>query len=224
MPPGPTARPHGPIPADADGPPSPEKPKSPVPANVVTTPPGETRRTRALAPSLTQSSPAGPTARPRGPARRAAVAGPSSPEKPASPVPATVAIFPLVTSILRTRCPPLSATNTSPAAPTARATGSFSEAAVAGPPSPAEPGMPFPASVVMTSVARSILRTRWFIESATRRRPAASTARARGRASSAPDAGPPSPPKPAWPVPAIVSMTPVPAFTRRIRSFSESAT
>src|SRR5262245_53474874 len=75
-------------------PPSPEKPGSPFPATVVMIPPGLTRRTRSLAISAKNCSPAAPAARPMGRCRHAWVAGPPSPEKPAWPVPARVTIVP----------------------------------------------------------------------------------------------------------------------------------
>ncbi len=79
------------------GPPSPERPKAPLPATVLMTPAGDTSRTRLLPWSAMKRSPAASTANPTGlPARlsSAAVAGPPSPLKPRVPLPATVVIVP----------------------------------------------------------------------------------------------------------------------------------
>jgi hypothetical protein len=95
----------------------------------------------------------------RGPSNWAAVAGPPSPEKPATPVPATVVIVP-VGSIRRMRSLPESAMYSSPDGAAYTAFGSWSWAAVAGPPSPPAPGVPLPATVVMIPEARSTRRTR----------------------------------------------------------------
>src|SRR4051794_18298482 len=72
------------------GPPSPENPNVPVPAAVVITPVGDTRRIRLFAWSATRKPPSGVAATPTGKNSPAAVAGPPSPENVPAPVPATV--------------------------------------------------------------------------------------------------------------------------------------
>jgi hypothetical protein len=56
--------------------------------------------------------------------------------------------------------------NSSPDGATHTDFGSCSWAAVAGPPSPEKPGLPFPATVLMTPEARSTRRMRWLAASA----------------------------------------------------------
>ena len=98
------------------------------------------------------------TATPAGKNSRAAVAGPPSPLKPLLPVPATVVMTPAV-STLRIRWFHVSAMKRLPAPSTATSAGKNSRAAVAGLPSPLNPWLPKPATVVMTP-AESTLRTR----------------------------------------------------------------
>jgi hypothetical protein len=78
-----------------------------VPATVVITPAGLTLRTRWLKASAMYRLPAASTAMPRGLLSWANVAWPVSPEKPATPVPATVVITPAGLT-LRTRWLPVS--------------------------------------------------------------------------------------------------------------------
>jgi hypothetical protein len=49
-----------------------------------------------------------------------------------------------------------------PSRPIAASRGQASDASVAGPPSPENPGVPLPATVSMVSVAKSTRRMRWF--------------------------------------------------------------
>jgi len=72
------------------GPPSPPKPATPVPATVVTVPPGLTRLMRWLSASARKRLPLPSKAMPRGRPRAADTAGPPSPRKATSPSPATV--------------------------------------------------------------------------------------------------------------------------------------
>ena len=74
----------------------------------------------------------------------------------------------------------------------------------------------------MRPVAGSTRRMRWFPMSQIRSRPSGSKAMLWGRLSIASTAGPPSPEKPASPVPATVEMTPVSASTRRTTWLSRS--
>src|SRR5581483_6094872 len=67
--------------------------------------------------------------------------------------------------------------------------------------------LPVPATVVMIPLT-STLRIRWLSESAIQMLPAPSTLAPRSKLSSAFVAGPPSPEKPAFPVPATVEMMP----------------
>jgi len=76
------------------------------------------------------------TATPAGPDSLAAVAGPSSPEYPQAPVPATVVMMCVRASTLRTRLWCMSAMYRSPLAAIATSLGMFRCALVAGPPSP----------------------------------------------------------------------------------------
>src|SRR6266404_3614358 len=80
-------------------------------------------------------------------------------------------------------------------------------ALVAGPPSPENELLPDPATVVMVP-SGLMRRTRALPTSAMKRLPAVSAARPRGSLSRALAAGPPSPEKPAWPVPATVRIVP----------------
>ena len=80
------------------------------------------------------------------------------------------------------------------------------------------PGVALPATVVMTPVTASTRRTRWLPLSARNRLPRRSTAIPDTSLIFAAVAAPPSPEKPAVPVPATVVMTPVKASTRRTRT------
>jgi hypothetical protein len=84
------------------GPPSPEKPAVPLPATVVMIPLEETFRIRWLPTSAIRKPPSGVGATANGMFSSADVAGPPSPLKPWTPVPATVVIVPLGQT-LRTR-------------------------------------------------------------------------------------------------------------------------
>src|SRR5262245_16675323 len=91
------ATPNGPlILAAVAGPPSPlvKAAAMPVPATVVITPVGETRRTRWANSSAIRKPPSGVGASPIGTLSCAAVAAPPSPELPCTPVPATVLMIP----------------------------------------------------------------------------------------------------------------------------------
>ena len=79
------------------GPPSPLKPRSPLPATVLMPPVREsTRRMRALSVSATSKFPLPSTATPRGAFKVALWAGPPSPLKlTAQPVPTTVVMIPV---------------------------------------------------------------------------------------------------------------------------------
>ncbi|MEA2442884.1 MAG: hypothetical protein QOJ12_176 [Thermoleophilales bacterium] len=99
--------------------------------------------------------------------------------------------------------------------------GVFSAAAVPGPPSPWKPANPSPARVVMVP-SGATRRTRWLFVSTITKPPSLATARPIGSFSCAEVAGPPSPLKPAEPIPATVVMTPFGA-TLRIRLLSLSA-
>ena len=81
--------------AETAGPPSPEKPAAPLPASVVMMPPADTFRIRLLKVSAMKRFPAASTATPLGSFNDAEVAGPPSPEKPSTPLPATVVMMPL---------------------------------------------------------------------------------------------------------------------------------
>ena len=99
-----TVTPLGPLRSAAEaGPPSPAKPLTPVPTTVVITPLAEsTRRSRAFCQSTMKTLPALSSATPLGPLRAALSAGPPSPLKPGTPVPARTVIWPLG-STLKTR-------------------------------------------------------------------------------------------------------------------------
>src|SRR6266545_749852 len=75
-------------------------------------------------------------------------AGPPSPPKPQAPVPAKVEIMP-VGETTRTALLASSDMYTPPSRPAATPLGLLKVAAVAGPPSPEFPQLPFPAIVVM---------------------------------------------------------------------------
>src|SRR5262245_53837858 len=119
----------------------------------------------------------------------AEVAGPPSPENPLAPVPATVRMMPSGVTF-RTRWLLGSAMYRSPAVSTATSAMPLNCAEMAGPPSPAEPRAPVPATVVITPAALT-LRTR-LLPSAMYRLAAASTATSFGSIPAEVD-GPPSP-------------------------------
>src|SRR5215467_4325585 len=101
--------------------------------------------------------PSGPTATPTGVFRLAAVAGPPSPQGAVAlahvcPVPATVVMTPSAPT-RRIRSLPASAMYRLPSGPSATPLGKISVAAVAGPPSPLDPWVPVPATVVRTPSA-----------------------------------------------------------------------
>ena len=121
-----------------------------MPASV--TPAEVTLRTASLPLSAMKTLPDGSTATPKGLFKRAPVAGPKSPLKPAVPVPAIVVMMPLVAT-LRTTLESRSAMKTLPAASMAMPMGKFSCARVAGPPSPELPARPLPAKRVRTPAA-----------------------------------------------------------------------
>jgi hypothetical protein len=102
---------------------------------------------------------------------------------------------------MRIRLLNVSAMNRLPAASSAMPQGRCSEAAVGSPPSPPKPALPLPATVAMLPVAGSTTRIRWLSVSAMNSRPSPSIAMSRGHASDASVAGPPSPEKPAAPLP-----------------------
>ena len=109
--------------ADRAGPPSPLKPKAPVPANVVMIPSGPTLRTLSWpdATWLMYRLLSGPTASAKGLTSWAWVAGPPSPQAPLEqglPLPATVVMIPSGDTF-RTRWLPLSAMNRLPSGPSA---------------------------------------------------------------------------------------------------------
>ena len=107
--------------------------------------------------------PAASTAMPVGTERRARVAGPPSPTPVMGlPPPATVVRAPLAASRRRTRLLAVSATYTLPAASTQAPCGLERRALVPAPPSPLKPWLPLPATVVMTPLAPSTRRRRWF--------------------------------------------------------------
>ncbi len=165
-------------------------------------------------------SPSGSTVRLVGSCSCALVAGPPSPLKPDVPIPATVEMNPL-RSTIRTRALRRSAIKRLPALSNAMPVGFCSCALVARPPSPLNPGVPVPATVVMTPLVFTI-RTRALRRSAIKRLPALSNAIPVGFCSCALVARPPSPLNPGVPVPATVVMTPL-VFTIRTRALRRSA-
>src|SRR5581483_2060735 len=86
-------------------------------------------------------------------------------------------------------------------------------AAVAGPPSPVEPGVPLPATVVIVP-SGAIRRIRLFPPSATKSEPSPATTTWRGARSWAAVAGPPSPLQPPTPVPATLVTEPRPSSAK----------
>jgi hypothetical protein len=102
-----------------------------------------------------------------------------------------------------------------PSAVAATPRGELSWAAVAAPPSPADPPVPVPATVVIVPPGDT-RRTRWLPRSAIRKPPSAVAATPAGEVSWAAVAALPSPADPAVPVPATVVIVP-PGDTRRTR-------
>ncbi len=143
----------------------------------------------------------------------------ANPPSPPLPPPATVVMMPLAAT-RRTRLLPVSAMIRFPALSNVRRCGWLNSALVAGPPSPEDPAVPLPATVVMMPLL-SILRIRLFRESAIYTLPAPSRATPIGRFRLAEVAGPPSPENPAVPVPAMVEMIPA-ELTLRMRWPPES--
>src|ERR1035438_437679 len=158
-------------------------------------------------------SPPAPIAMPAAP-RTALVAGPLSPR--VAPPPAIVAITPPETLRIRRE----SAMKRSPGESSINFQGKPNSALVAGPASPLNPSVPFPATVVM--IPSETLRTRRLPVSAMNKLPAESTATPQGLLNSALVAGPPSPVKPDVPFPATVLITPF--ETLRMRLLKVSAT
>ena len=119
----------------------------------------------------------------------------------------------------------LSATNSLPVASKAKPMGTLSSAAVAAPPSPANPhAPPIPATVLIAPVAATTLRITQLPLSAMKRLPAPSRATPVVVLSSAAVAGPPSPAKPDIPgVPATVLIWCVVASTLRMTKLPWSA-
>src|SRR5690242_20704856 len=153
-------------------PPSPAKPPVPVPTTVVMIPPA-TFRMRLLLVSTTYRFPAESTPTDPGELRDALVAAPLSPANVAVPLPATVVRTPLLS--FRTRLLFWSAIYKLPALSNAMPDGEFNDALSAGPPSPANPDVPLPATVVMMP-ALSTLRMRLLLLSEMNTLFAASTA------------------------------------------------
>ena len=106
-----------------------------------------------------------------------------------------------------------SATYTAPATSTATPKGLSISALAARPLSPLKPGVPFPATVVITPL--ETLRMRLFSVSPMYRLPAESTATPVRSLNWALVAGPPSPLKPCVPFPATVVITPFETMRRR---------
>src|SRR4051794_17570722 len=99
----------------------------------------------------------------------------------------------------------LSAIRKPPPGSAATSVGAESWAAVAGPPSPEKPPVPFPATVAILPWP-STRRTRSLAVSATRKPPPGSGDTPCGAARRAAVAGPPSPPNARWPLPATVEI------------------
>ena len=192
--------------AAAAGSPSPESPRTPSPISVVITPAGSTRRTRSFVVSAIRKLPSASATTLCGSCRLAAVAGPPSPLKPDTPFPATVVIVPSADTFL-IRSLSISAIRKPPSAVGATANGMDSRASIAGPPSPANPSTPLPATVVIVPDGETLL-TRWLLVSGIRKPPSGSGTTLLGLLIWALVARPPSPPKPGRPVPATVVMIP----------------
>jgi hypothetical protein len=116
------------------------------------TPVASMRRMRSLNESAMKRLPSASTTTPWGLFSSALVATPPSSENPGIPVPATVVMMP-VASTRRMRLLVVSAMKTLPSASAATPKGLYSWALVATPPSPENPGVPIPATVVMMPVA-----------------------------------------------------------------------
>jgi hypothetical protein len=185
------------------GPPSPLDPAAPFPTTVPMVPFAQMNRTAWFSLSPIQM-PRAPKATPFGTFRRAAVAFPPSPVKPALPTPATVVIFPR-TSMRRTTWLPASATHTLPSERWVTVNGLNRRDCWLGPPSPVYPTTPSPATVVMMPSGQS-LRTRLLFHSAIQSPPSAAGATPLGCMSWASRARPPSPLAPETPVPATVKI------------------
>ena len=143
----------------------------------------------------------------------AAVAGPPSPAKPWTPVPATVVIVP-DGDTLRMRWLFESGMRKPPSPVDTTPLGMLIAAAVAGPPSPPYPCVPLPATVVIVPFGHTRLMR--LLSSSARMKPPSGIADALCTKFSCADvAGPPSPLNPATPVPATVVIRPSPQ-TRRI--------
>ena len=187
------------------GPPSPANLKNPLPAVVVILPSRPTLRMRALPLSAITRFPTASTPTAPGEFREAPVAGPPSPEKPSTPLPATVVIMPSVLTF-RIRLPRISATYKFPAGSRAIPSGGARESA----------------TVVIIPLGLT-LRIR--PASAMYRLPGSSTAKPDGQHKGGSTAGPPSSGNPGYwqvPLPATVVMIPsVPI--RRMRKFPQSA-
>src|ERR1022692_977423 len=154
----------------------------------------DTVRIRWLPVSAMNRLPKASTATPYGTLSCASVAGPPSPLNPAVPVPATVVIIPPADTF-RIRWLPASAMNRLPAASTNTPAGLDIWAAMARPPSPLNPAVPVPATVVIIPPADTF-RIRELLVSDEHRLPNASTATPFGKPRLAAVAGPPSPPNP----------------------------
>src|SRR5271170_1938324 len=227
--------------AASAGPPSPENPNVPLPANaVIILLAPSTRRIRLLPESEIKKLPAPFSETRSGEFRVALVATPPSPVFPAAPVPAIVVIMRGVpVSILRITLLSVSATYRLPAASMSRPSGQSKLALTAGPPSPerfppwtqpigASPSGPFPATVRIVPVV-STSRTRLSCASTKYRFPAASRTAPRASLRLALRAGPPSPqvekePVHRFPDPTMVVMIPVEPSTSRILLSPSSAT
>ena len=142
------------------GPSSPLLPVVPVPATRVITPAGDTFRTTLFGPSTIRNPPSAVTATLAGASSWASVAGPPSPLSPGVPVPATRVITP-AGETFRTTLFLVSAIRNPPSAVSATLAGRWSWASVAGPPSPLSPGVPVPATRVITP-AGDTFRITWF--------------------------------------------------------------
>ena len=176
--------------------------------------------------SATNSLPVASKAKPMGTLSSAAVAAPPSPANPhAPPIPATVLIAPVAAATSRITQLPVSAMKRLPAPSSTTSIGKLSSAAVAAPPSPANPhAPPIPATVLIAPVAATTLRITQLPVSAMKRLPAPSRATPVMLLSSAAVAGPPSPAKPDIPgVPATVLIWCVIASTLRMTKLSWSA-
>ena len=131
------------------GPPSP-RPEFPPPAAVVMMPLGDTFRIRPFWKSAMKRFPEPSTATLEGKLRDAEVAGPPSPENPLLPLPATVAMMPLVDTF---RIRWLSTMKRLPEPSTPTLPGLDNDDEIAGPPSPSNALVPLPATVVIVPLS-----------------------------------------------------------------------